>query len=126
VAQRPPAPCLTPGCPELVASGRCPEHTAAHRRDRDRAYDARRPTAAGRGYDAGWRRVRGAYLKAHPRCETPGCLEPATEVDHLDGVGPRGDNRWTNLRALCHAHHSSRTARDQGIGAAARRRAGQP
>jgi len=39
----------------------------------------------------------------------------ATDVDHIDGLGPNGPrgHDWSNLRALCHSHHSQRTARDQ-------------
>lgn len=57
-----------------------------------------------------------AYLLAHPICEDPvGCIEPATDVDHIDGLGPNGPrgHDWDNLRSSCHSHHSKRTARDQ-------------
>lgn len=98
--------CAEPGCPTVIDAGtRCPTHTR-------RAPD-RRPTAAARGYDRRWGAKRTAYLRAHPGCQHPGCDEPATDVDHRDGRGPTGDNRWSNLAGLCHRHHSQRTARDQ-------------
>lgn len=39
------------------------------------------------------------------------------DVDHIDGSGPRGDNSDANLMALCHSHHSRKTAlKDGGFG----------
>lgn len=98
--------CTEPGCPTLVARGsRCPAHQPKDRR----------PTRTQRGYDAHWQRTRARYLAAHPHCETAGCPRLATDVDHIDGQGPRGPHGHDpdNLRALCHQHHSQRTARDQ-------------
>ncbi len=100
--------CAEPDCPTVIDSGsgsRCPVHTR-------RAPD-RRPSAAARGYDRKWAAKRAAYLRAHPDCQHPDCHEPATDVDHIDGRGPNGDNSWSNLRGLCKPHHSQRTARDQ-------------
>lgn len=110
-----PAPtvCTTPGCPNLTPAGRCD----TCRRDARRDSDTRRPNARARGYDARWQRTRAAYLALHPTCEcdNPDCREPATNVDHVDGLGPRGPRGHdpSNLRALSHACHSRRTARDQ-------------
>ena len=77
-----------------------------------------RPSSRERGYDSEWERIRKAYLDAHPICEDwAGCILPATDVDHLDGRGPKGNNDWANLRALCHPHHSRKTvAQDGGFG----------
>ena len=43
------------------------------------------------------------------------CDAPATDVDHIDGLGPQGPagHDPANLRGYCHPHHSARTARDQ-------------
>ena len=99
--------------------------------ERQREYDARRETAAGRGYDAEWQATRAAYLAEHPTCECddhlklPAWRRPAAEdVDHRDGLGPRGPrgHDWSNLRAMTHECHSRRTARDQPGGWARRRR----
>lgn len=105
-------PCAKPGCPDLTRASYCDTHRKAKRR----ASDAKRPSASQRGYDSKWRRTRVQYLRTHPICEDPrGCITPASDVDHIDGLGPLGpkghDNE--NLRSLCHVHHSQRTARDQ-------------
>jgi ribose 1,5-bisphosphokinase PhnN len=57
-----------------------------------------------------------------------GCVAKATDVDHIDGEGPLGPrgHDWTNLRALCHSHHSKRTARDQPGGFSMGARAAGP
>jgi 5-methylcytosine-specific restriction protein A len=108
--------CATPRCTELVERGHCDEHRRAQRR----AVDRRRPTARQRGYDAAWQRARAAYLAEHLTCECddPACREPAVDVDHRDGLGPSGPRGQdpTNLRAMAHACHSRRTARDQPAG----------
>lgn len=104
--------CAEPGCPNLTDETRCPRHQKAKRRREDR----RRPNSRARGYDSRWERTRAAYLRLHPWCEDEaGCIERATDVDHVDGLGPTGPSGHDpeNLRALCHSHHSRRTARDQ-------------
>jgi 5-methylcytosine-specific restriction enzyme A len=104
---------ICPECrdPHRAGSSLCPDCHTQKRRKQDR----QRPTAAQRGYDAHWRRTRAAYLANHPRCEQPGCGLPAVDVNHLDGLGPRGPrgHDFTNLEALCHPHHSQHTARAQ-------------
>jgi len=98
---------------------------------RDRAYEQGRPSAAARGYGAEWRKTRAAFLEVNDRCECDVCLmlplhhrPEATEVDHIDGLGPLGPqgHDWSNLRAMTHAHHSARTAADQPGGWAKRTR----
>ena len=72
-----------------------------------------RESAASRGYDATWRKVRLAHLMANPVCVTPGCGKSAYHVDHIiphqDGGGrlDRG-----NLQSLCHSCHSRKTPKD--------------
>jgi 5-methylcytosine-specific restriction protein A len=73
-----------------------------------------RPSAAARGYGVHWQRIRASYLRRHPICEEPDCDQASTDVDHIDGRGPRGDNRDVNLRAYCHSHHSRKTATQDG------------
>lgn len=75
-----------------------------------------RPNSTQRGYDNRWRKTRARHLAAHPDCEQ--CGAPATDVDHIDGLGPLGPagHEPSNLRSLCHSHHSQRTARDQPAG----------
>ncbi len=84
------------------------------RRENDKA----RGTASSRGYDADWRKLRARFLKTHPLCCVTGCGECATDVDHEASIRERPDLRlaWSNLRSMCHSHHSARTARDQAFG----------
>ncbi len=113
------AVCSVPGCPELTpGGGRCPGCTQKASRAR--------PSARGKGnYDGKWMRTRLAYLAANPLCECEECaalpsvMRPwATEVDHIDGLGPRGPrgHDWSNLQSMTHAHHSRKTARETGFG----------
>lgn len=100
------SPCSVKGCPTLTRSSRCTEH--------EREADRKRGTSSERGYDYAWSKIREAYLAKHPFCEDPeGCIAASTDVHHRDGSGPRGDNSDANLEALCHEHHSRRTAQDQ-------------
>jgi 5-methylcytosine-specific restriction endonuclease McrA len=105
------------GCGYRIAHGeRCPceRQRAATAKAR---HDATRPSARDRGYDAAWERVRKDFLARHPMCCSPGCAEKATDVDHIVSVRERPDLRlsWSNLRPMCHRHHSRRTAREQGF-----------
>lgn len=101
--------CSTPGCPNLSAGGKCAECI--------KAYDASRGTASQRGYDAAWRKIRDNYIRRFPVCETHGCTNRATDVDHIDGSGPRGDNSDRNLRSMCKRCHSRKTVREnRGFG----------
>ncbi|MCI0386655.1 HNH endonuclease signature motif containing protein [Streptomyces sp. CNQ085] len=106
--------CPTPGCPNLTPGGRCERCQGGAR--------ASRGSARARGYDSRWERTRAAYLAAHPLCECAECeaqpalLRPrATEVNHIDGLGPLGPrgHDWANLQAMTKAHHSRHTAREQ-------------
>lgn len=105
--------CPTPGCPTLTPHGRCAacqaEATAARPRHKD----------AGRG--TRWRNASAAYLRDHPYCECEECspLLPlqrdlATEVDHIDGLGPLGPRGFdpANWQAMSKRHHSRKTARE--------------
>jgi 5-methylcytosine-specific restriction protein A len=81
-----------------------------------RRFDARRGSAASRGYDHNWRKVRAFHLQAEPLCRfhaERGDVVAAIEVDHIDGNSRNNDDR--NLRSLCKSCHSARTARDQGF-----------
>ena len=81
-----------------------------------------RPNAHQRGYDKHWARLRGLFLKHHPfclRCNQEGTAEPATEVDHIEPFMHKDDPKrlaWTNLMALCHAHHVRKTHADKRQG----------
>ncbi len=99
--------CNVPGCPTLTDQPRCPDHQQQAERERG--------TARQRGYGTKWQVTRRRYLKRHPICCEPDCMRLATDVDHIDGLGPLGPRGHdpANLRAYCHPHHSQRTARDQ-------------
>lgn len=112
--QRPPRLC---SCGRTVPAGQPCSCRVQREADRKAKLDAARPSAGERGYDADWKRCRSGFLKKHFVCQQPGCNRPATEADHIVSVRERPDLRlrWSNLRALCKAHHSQRTAREQGF-----------
>jgi hypothetical protein len=94
---------------------------AQTRRVYDKAYATQRREAHGpdpRGTQR-WRRLRELVLSKHPLCADPyghhaatGRIEPAVEVDHIQGVweAPARVFDQTNLRSLCHACHSRASA----------------
>lgn len=109
--QRLATPCRYPGCPELSHERFCAEHT----RLTQRAYDAARGSTHERGYDAAWRRRRKEILLRDPICRWPdGCTSSSTDVDHIIAKRRGGTDDAHNLRGLCHAHHSMKTAREDG------------
>jgi len=86
---------------------------------------AHRPTVTYRGssttqgYGASWRRLRLATLQAEPlcrACKAEGRITPATDVDHITPRKQGGTDHPSNLQALCHAHHSRKTSREDGGG----------
>lgn len=118
-----PRPCSVYPCPyAATVKGKCPDH--AREADAERNLGRARSLAVYRS--ARWRRLRRRVLLARPWCEDPaGCHEPATDVDHVVPIEDNGDP-WDedNLRPLCHAHHSRKTAT---VDRARRRgRAGEP
>lgn len=109
--------CTTHGCPVLTSGGRCEACKVAAR--------VKRPKTAAKGYDARWQATRRAFLAANPYCMCDDCMAlpavmrpAATEVDHIDGLGPLGPrgHDWSNLRSMTKTHHARRTARDQPSG----------
>jgi 5-methylcytosine-specific restriction protein A len=96
---KPTRPCSKPGCPELVTStSRCPAHTPP------------RPTAAFRGYDSAWQRLRARYLTNHYVCMVDQCYARASDVDHILPRALGGTDDQRNLQALCSMHHKRKTA----------------
>ena len=112
--QRPAHGCITPGCPALVRDGaRCPDHARALARE----IDSTRASASRRGYGAIWRVARLVHLRRHPlcvACEAEGRTTPATDVDHVLSRRRGGTDDPSNLQSLCHSHHSSKTALEDG------------
>ena len=89
-----------------------------------RSYDnRRRPSAARRGYDNRWQKLRLRKLATQPICENPakrrGCTDLATEIDHIIPFQGREDPLrldWGNLQSLCKSCHSSKTRIEQNDG----------
>jgi len=117
--KRPLKPCSAPACGALVRGKRfCESHE--HLADQGkRQHDQRRESSAKRGYGYKWQKARKAFLLDHPLCvvcQNQGRVTAATDVDHI--VPHRGDQDlfWdkTNWQALCHSHHSEKTAREDG------------
>lgn len=90
-----------------------PHRPSTHKPQRACVGDGR-PSASARGYDAHWRRLREAFLAAHPLCQSAGCTQGATDVDHHISLVRGGTHDEANLRAYCHACHSAKTARHDG------------
>jgi 5-methylcytosine-specific restriction protein A len=89
--------------------------------DRKLAHDRRRGSAASRGYDAAWRKLRAAKLAADPLCWwclADGNLTPANTVDHIVPISDRPELRmvWGNLRSGCKPCHDAHTARQTAAG----------
>lgn len=77
-----------------------------------------RGSAASRGYDRQWRKVRAAHLAREPLCricKTSGIIEAATVVDHIQPIRERPDLRLdpSNLRSLCKTCHDRLNARQE-------------
>ena len=116
---RPLAGCSYPGCRGRATDG----HGRCERHPRPIIVvdngQSQRPSSSQRGYDNEWRRRRALFLRAHPFCERAGCDKVAEHVDHIMsivrcrelGMDP---NESSNLRSLCHEHHSTKTAMYDG------------
>lgn len=76
-----------------------------------RQAEAQRGSAAQRGYGSRWRKIRREVLELQPFCQVPGCVRLASDVDHAIPRALGGSDDPENLQALCHAHHSQKTAR---------------
>jgi 5-methylcytosine-specific restriction protein A len=114
---KPKKPCAAPGCPALVPAGErfCPAHAKAAAATYER-YE--RDPAVRRRYGRTWRRIRAAFIAAHPLCavcEREGRLTPAAEVHHVLPLSKGGTHDAENLMALCKACHSAITARGREL-----------
>lgn len=94
--------CSRPGCGEF----------GPHRHGEDRR------SAAKRGYDRTWQRLRLMQLRREPLCREHqlrrGEIMEATEVDHIVPLSAGGANALENLQSLCKSCHSAKTAREAG------------
>ena len=72
-----------------------------------------RPTAAARGYDKTWQRLRVMFLRRHPMCSL--ChVAPASEAHHIMPLADGGLNSFDNLQAMCKPCHSYVTGKGKG------------
>lgn len=72
-----------------------------------------RPSAAKRGYDRRWQRLRKLYLGGNPicdECRRKGVVVLATEVHHVEAIRKRPELQyeWRNLQALCKRCHNNK------------------
>ena len=115
LVMKPQRPCLHPGCPALVSSGRCEKHKQQNRRQTDE----QRGTAAERGYDGRWQKERLGFLMRHPlcaECERQSKLTAATVVDHVKAHKGNKQLFWdsSNWQPLCKRCHDIKTAKEDG------------
>lgn len=112
-----PRPCTYPGCAALVRSGRCEKHPKPKGWQDDTAaklYDRRRGSAASRGYDSRWRRIRNAYIASEPLCEWcrfEGRVVRAEIVDHIIPLN-HGGTISGPVQSLCRSHHLAKSLTD--------------
>ena len=107
------------GCGHRIAGGvlcPCEERRSKERKAR---HDAKRPSAAERGYDGKWQKESKAYLAIHRHCAR--CNAPSTLVDHI--VAHKGDQRlfwsrsnWQPLCTPCHSRAKQAEERRQAPG----------
>ena len=108
-----------------------PRRPPVHKRVRvghRHGHDDERPSAAARGYDRRWRKVRLIKLARSPLCEdclAEGVTTGAVDVDHVEAIKDGGAMYdLDNLRSLCHSHHSIKTVSEDGGFGRARGEAG--
>lgn len=107
---KPKKPCAFQGCPELVDPGEtyCEKHKALKNKEYDKY---QRSPSHNKRYGNNWRKIRAAYVKAHPLCEEClkiGKMTPVEEVHHVIPLSAGGTNRWENLMSLCQSCHTKK------------------
>jgi 5-methylcytosine-specific restriction protein A len=108
--------CSYPGCPNLVVSGKCAEHSKQDRQRQDR----QRGSFRERGYTSNWDKpggIRETKLRRDPicqRCESRGTIKPAKLVHHIVSLSKGGSlSDMNNLLSLCVKCHDE-IHREQG------------
>jgi 5-methylcytosine-specific restriction protein A len=104
-------PCRQLGCPNLVDKGKGYCETCRPKADKiDRNH---RGSAAERGYDHTWNRLRNMYLRNNPLCVMCDKPEPARVVDHIVPLAQGGERlAESNLQSLCLTHHATKTLKE--------------
>ena len=98
--------CARPGCRNLIPKGAyCEQHRP---RPNTEAPGYKPPTddrlsAAERGYDSAWRKLRDEFLSNNPTCCQ--CGQPATVAHHIHPKRAGGPDSMDNLAALCRSCH---------------------
>ena len=87
-----------------------PKHAVAARKATAAAHDRFRGSAASRGYDSRWEKVRQMKVALDPLCEDcwkHGVVEAVAEVHHIQSIKERPDLRLDlhNLMSLCTRCH---------------------
>lgn len=110
-------PCAKPGCPIIVKGASASNFCQEHGRQEQRRFDQERGTAAQRGYNSRWRKIRRMQLARSPICQDPhgihaenGEVVAANEVDHVIPLSQGGTHAMANLQSLCKKCHSTKTA----------------
>jgi len=99
--------CSWPGCSRLTDR----RHCADHRRE----FERQRGSAASRGYDKRWQKLRRSILSGEPlcrECQKKGRTTLATEVDHIVPKAQGGSDRRANLQPLCRDCHQAKNHAD--------------
>lgn len=113
------APRLCPSCRQ-IHGGPCPTRRVDEQQ-RKRRHDDHRGSAASRGYDSRWRKVRKQVLTEEPlcMCELHQGKRDAPVSVVVDHIIPHCGNeelffRRSNLRGIAKACHDRKTARSDG------------
>lgn len=116
--QRPQRPCRHKGCRNLHrnANGYCDQHQAEASKSRWGKSKWGEKSAAERGYDHEWRKLRASIMERDKwlcqPCMRHGVLTEATEVDHIISKADGGSDDPENLQAICKVCHRIKTAFD--------------
>jgi 5-methylcytosine-specific restriction protein A len=108
---KPRTPCHYRNCANLCPNGEyyCDEHKDKARKEYEHYHRGYKPSER---YGYTWRKIRQAYVQAHPLCEEclkKGILTPVQEVHHIVPLGEGGTNDFSNLMSLCKSCHSAIT-----------------
>jgi 5-methylcytosine-specific restriction enzyme A len=106
--KKPMKPCGFSMCSQLVKSGErfCPKHKRAERK----RYESTRKTAAERGYNAQWRKVRAMQLRHFPMCGCDECQGQRYAADMVHHIVPIDKNpslrlAMSNLLSMANGCH---------------------